>query len=462
MYGWERKRTYKRMGMLLFMSGYLFFFSVLIDMERVMLMIQSPITMYCGEETKTVKEMLFECGMKISMPLTVFAGDKRGAGLSAVPDEEDFWSSLDAQKKMDWEENGDGRIRGQIAGQNGESSDHNNSVDRNVSANSTADVVQGMNQIVNHSETIGGKMPEEDREKMGQRGDSLSENTLQSQMKQEEITTAANEPVYHVDLTACESFSYLMEKFYVLDSTTYISADELQVGMLDGQNLSIHKMDNSDLKGQTDYSNTTNPQILIYHTHSQEGYADSVPGDDSTTVMGAGEELARILSEKYGYRVLHHTGKYDVKNRDYAYSEALPDLQQLLLENPTIEVVIDLHRDGVGEGTHLVTQINGKPTAQVMLFNGLSRTKRIGDIAYLKNENRQSNLAFSFQLQKTMMEYYPGLARKIYLKGYRYNMHFKPRSLLIELGAQTNTVEEIWNALDPLAHSIAIVLEGEE
>ena len=209
-----------------------------------------------------------------------------------------------------------------------------------------------------------------------------------------------------------------------------------------------------------DYSQTKNPQILIYHTHSQEGYADSVAGDEDSGVMGAGEELARLLSQEYGFRVLHHKGKYDVKSRDYAYSEAVPGLEQVLAENPSIEVIIDLHRDGVGDETHLVTDLNGKRTAQVMLFNGLSRTKKIGEIAYLKNENRESNLAFSFQLQTKMMEYYPGLARKIYLKGYRYNMHYRPRSLLIELGAQTNTEEEVRNALPPLAHCIAMVLEG--
>lgn len=51
---------------------------------------------------------------------------------------------------------------------------------------------------------------------------------------------------------------------------------------------------------------------------------------------------------------------------------------QVLEENPTIQVVIDLHRDGVPEGKHLVTEINGKPTAQIMYFNGLSRTVKTG------------------------------------------------------------------------------------
>ena len=64
-------------------------------------------------------------------------------------------------------------------------------------------------------------------------------------------------------------------------------------------------------------------------------------------------------------------------------------------------------------------------------------------------------------MQVISNEYYPGITRKIYLKGYRYNMHYRGKSLLIELGAQTNTVEEIMNACDPLAHILSLVLAGE-
>ena len=83
----------------------------------------------------------------------------------------------------------------------------------------------------------------------------------------------------------------------------------------------------------------------------------------------------------------------------------------------------------------------------------------LSEIAYLENPYIQENLAFSFQAQVAANEYYPGIARKIYLKAYRFNMHLTPKSMLIELGAQNNTVEEIMNACDPLAHILAIVLE---
>ena len=115
----------------------------------------------------------------------------------------------------------------------------------------------------------------------------------------------------------------------------------------------------------------------------------------------------------------------------------------------------------MAEETRLVTEIDGRPTARFMFFNGLSRTRKTGNIAYLYNENQDANLAFSFQMQLKAAEYYPGLTRKIYLKGYRYNMHLRPQSLLIELGAQNNTVEEAMNACDPLAHILDMVLSGQ-
>lgn len=257
-----------------------------------------------------------------------------------------------------------------------------------------------------------------------------------------------NTPLAQVDLQALSDYENLVGNFYTIDKSTMIGSDQLNVSKLSVVDMTISK----EAEG---------PQILIYHTHSQEGFADSAEGDPSTTIVGVGDYLASILAEQYGYQVLHHTATYDVPSRDDAYSVALPDIEKVLEENPQIQVVIDLHRDAVDENTRLVTEIDGRPTARFMFFNGLSRTRKTGNIAYLYNENLDDNLAFSFQLQKTAAEYYPGLTRKIYLKAYRYNMHLRPRNLLIELGAQNNTVEEAMNACDPLAHILDMVLSGE-
>ena len=150
-------------------------------------------------------------------------------------------------------------------------------------------------------------------------------------------------------------------------------------------------------------------------------------------------------------------GKLD---RSHAYNYALEGVTGILQQNPSIEVVLDLHRDGVDESVHMVTEVNGKPTAKIMFFNGMSQTPE-GPIEYLPNPYKEDNLAFSLQMQLNAAAYFPGFTRNIYLKGLRYNLHLRPRSSLIEAGAQTNTYEEARNAMEPLAELLDMVLRGQ-
>lgn len=263
-----------------------------------------------------------------------------------------------------------------------------------------------------------------------------------------QVFTKAIEKKNNYQIEDIKDFKSLVTQFYAIDSTT----------MIDEKQLNAEKMLSKDMKIKGDASK---PQILIYHTHASEGFVDSIAGDTSTTVIGAGEKLAGLLREEYGYNVIHDTGQYDAV-RAQAYTVAAPAVEQILADNPSIEVIIDLHRDQMREGMKLVTELDGRPTAKFMFFNGLSRTKERGDIDYLYNPYIDDNLALAFQMQLACNEYYPGITRRIYLKGYRYNMQYRDKTLLIELGAQTNTVEEIMNAIDPIAHALHIVLSGEE
>ena len=278
------------------------------------------------------------------------------------------------------------------------------------------------------------------------------ENMLVAEGSREEFIFSEDAPFSPVkekeieyDMAKFTDVNELIKQFYIVDPTAGLKKELFDVNTLKNIDCSVDK-------------SVEGPQILIYHTHSQEAFADSEAGKEEDTILGAGEVLASYL-EEYGFRVYHHKGKYDVKKRDYAYSESLPEIQKILQENPSIQVVLDLHRDAVAEETKLVTEIQGKQMAKVMFFNGLSSSAKNGDIGYLKNPYLQENLAFSFQMKLTCDEYYPGFARSIYLRAYRYNMHLCPKTLLVELGAQTNTVEEIREALGPLAHVISMVLE---
>ena len=243
-------------------------------------------------------------------------------------------------------------------------------------------------------------------------------------------------------------FDYLLSNFYTVDSATMIGPDQLNADDLLSRSMKIEKQGDA-------------PKILIFHTHSQEAFIDSVEGDTDTTIVGMGKLLAERLNA-LGIPTIHHPGVYALINgqldRSAAYEYAEAGVRPILEEHPSIEVVIDLHRDGVGEDTHLVTEVNGKPTAQIMFFNGLSRTKDNGDIAYLPNPYIQDNLAFSLQMKLAAEQMYPGFTRRIFLRGYRYSLHMRPKSLLIEAGAQTNTVEEMRNAMELLAVTLQKVI----
>ena len=265
-----------------------------------------------------------------------------------------------------------------------------------------------------------------------------------------EEDAAAVTPSVDTSIEKLRDFEYLLSNFYTVDSSTMIDSDQLNADDLLGRSMKID-------------TGTGGPKVLIYHTHSQEEFADSTPGDTSTSIVGVGEYLTQLLNDK-GIETIHDTGVYDIINgkldRSNAYEYAGKAVEKILEENPTVEVLIDLHRDGVAEGTHLVTQINGKPTAKIMFFNGLSRSRTNGVIDYLPNPYIQDNLAFSLQMQIDAENRFPGFVRHIYLRAYRYNLHLMPKSLLIEAGAQTNTVEEMMNAMEVLSEMLDDVLVG--
>lgn len=254
-----------------------------------------------------------------------------------------------------------------------------------------------------------------------------------------------------IDREKLKDYEYLTSHFYTIDSTTMTSPEELNAETLLAKNMKFENKDNG-------------PKILIYHTHSQETFIDSVPGDDSTSIVGIGDYLTDLLNNTYHISTIHDRGVYDIINgkldRSEAYELSGAAAEKILEENPSIEVVIDLHRDGVAETTRLVTEVNGKQTAKIMFFNGLCRTRANGDIQYFNNPYIQDNLAFSLQMKLDADEHYPGFTRNIYLKGYRYNMQLVPKMLLVEAGAQTNTVQEMKNAMEPLAESLNRVLNG--
>ncbi len=295
---------------------------------------------------------------------------------------------------------------------------------------------------------------------LGNMGDRLSINTLEGDLSYQEAdeepwpepeAIEASNPGNVVDYTLeqLKDVSFLIRNFYIVDPATKVTDGLFDAEELLGEDLRISQKNDK-------------PQILIYHTHSQETYIDSREKEKADTVVGVGSYLTRILEDTYGYNVIHDTTCYDIIDgkleRSKAYNTAKDGVQKILEDNPTIEVIIDLHRDGADNKR--TTVVNGKETAQIMLFNGLCRDQD-GPIAYLENPYVQDNLAMSLQMQLKAIELYPGLFYKNYLNCYRYNMHLKPKSILMELGTNKNTLESAKNAMDPFARVLNAVLQGE-
>lgn len=275
----------------------------------------------------------------------------------------------------------------------------------------------------------------------------------------EEQTSAGGGQPSGVQETFSPAFSLAQLKNYdFLRSNLYIVPERASVLPQDLDGETLLSMDMSIAK------DPSVPQILIYHTHGSETFADSTDDIKGTGIIAAGAKLAEYLSSVYGYNVIHCTEIFDnvngVFDRSKAYDYSRETVQQILTDNPGIQVMIDLHRDGVRDDLHLVTDVNGKPTAQIMFFNGVSRSSAKGDIAYLYNRYRSQNLSFSLQAKLEALGKYPDFTRKNYIDAYQYNLDLLPRAMLIEAGAQTNTVQEELNAMEPLADILDSVLSG--
>ena len=284
-------------------------------------------------------------------------------------------------------------------------------------------------------------------------------DTNSKALTETETTAAAQQaavlphPLLDLSPDRLADYDFLLNNFYIVDENTDASAANLNAAQFLAEGFSLSH-------------GPLEPQILIYHSHSQETFADSREGEESDTIVGVGDYLTSLLTEKYGYQVMHIKEAFDMMSgeldRNKAYDYACDYVEKVLEENPSVEVVIDLHRDGVDEDRRLVTEINGKTTAQILFYNGLSYTNTQGQVDYLPNPYIPDNLAFSFQLEYQAALYYPDFYRGIYLAGLRYNLHLRKRSLLLEAGAQTNTVQEVKNAMEPFADILNRVLKGSD
>ena len=206
--------------------------------------------------------------------------------------------------------------------------------------------------------------------------------------------------------------------------------------------------------------NTKN--ILIFHTHTCESYTSSEKykykptgnfrtTDKNYSVVRVGRELEKYLKQ-YGYKIIHDESYHDYPSYNGSYSNSLKTVTKLLEKNKNTDIVLDLHRDAIGDNTYAPTvKIGDEYAAQLMFVIG-------GNGSTIKHEEWQKNLKFAVKIQKKANELYPGLFKPIILRYSGYNQHVAKGAAIIEVGATGNTLEQCLVSMKYLAKVLSEVL----
>ena len=205
-------------------------------------------------------------------------------------------------------------------------------------------------------------------------------------------------------------------------------------------------------------------QVLIMHTHGTEAYTQS-PGhayvasgeyrttDSSANMLRVGQEICDILNDR-GISAVHSRTLNDYPAYNGSYNRALKDIQAHIQQYPTIQLVIDVHRDAIAPGnTYYKTaaEVDGQQTAQLMFVTGT-------DAGGLTHDHWQDNLAFQAQLHDRLNSASPGIMRPMSIRASRFNQHIRKGSMLVEVGACGNTLEEALAAAQIFANTLADAL----
>lgn len=225
----------------------------------------------------------------------------------------------------------------------------------------------------------------------------------------------------------------------------------------------------AELKKEVDLKieNKSDPIVLIYHTHTTEGYqtldlgwySNSVvtrSNDPATNMVRVGDEIAEQLEEA-GIGVIHDKTIYDTTYSG-AYYRSEDQIEKYMEKYPSLQVLLDIHRDAIknpdtGVMTKPTAEINGKKAAQIMIVSGCEDGGVVGfpDWEY--------NLRFALNLQKECEDKYPGLVRPLFFCSRQYNMHKSHCSLLIEMGSDANTLDEAAYSGRLLGDALSSMLE---
>lgn len=209
------------------------------------------------------------------------------------------------------------------------------------------------------------------------------------------------------------------------------------------------------------------PTVLILHTHATESYTQTVRDtytessdyrtlDEDRNMISVGTYVAQLL-EQGGIHVLHDTTLHDYPEYTGSYGRARDTIESYLEQYPSIQLILDLHRDAAddGEGGQMDTSatVDGQSAAQLMLVVGTGQ-------GGLSHPSWQQNLSVAVKLQAVLETNAPGLCRSISLRTERFNQDLLPGALLVEVGAAGDTRQEALNAGKALAEGILQLAHG--
>jgi len=233
-----------------------------------------------------------------------------------------------------------------------------------------------------------------------------------------------------------------------------------------GLPIDIKKYLNETLKLKL--SQTDEPQVLIYHTHTTETFMaidsdvygenfSSRTTDNSKNMVKIGDIVAQKLNSA-GIKTLHDVTQHDYPSYTGSYTRSAATIKSYLQKYPEIKVILDLHRDAVSSGqsdkVKLVTEINGKKAAQIMLVMG-------SQSGTVKNHpNWEENFKLAIRIQQTIEKKYPTLARPLSLVSSNYNQSLSTGALLIEFGTDANSLQEVKYSAELVGDSIAETLKN--
>jgi len=213
-------------------------------------------------------------------------------------------------------------------------------------------------------------------------------------------------------------------------------------------------------------TDTDEPQVLIYHTHTTESFEPYVRDkydanfnyrttDDTKNMVMVGNAIQAEL-EAAGYSVIHATDIHDYPSYNGSYARSRETILPIIEQYPSIKVALDIHRDAIsgdGNAAQPYTVINGREAAQVMIISGC-------DDGTLDMPNYMKNFHFACCLQQQLESDYAGLTRPILFDYRHYNQDLTTGSLLIEVGSHCNTLDQAQYSGQLIGQSLSRLLDS--